>query len=93
MKPKRTEEFPPTSSVVKAKGLFEAVGEELRLRNYSPKTSKVYSGQLRTFVRFSKLRHPRELCDEDIRRYLLYLMDGSPRLWLTYYITFSIIPL
>ncbi|TET14505.1 MAG: hypothetical protein E3J81_06580 [Dehalococcoidia bacterium] len=46
----------------------------------NPKTSKGYLGQLRAFVRFFKLRHPRELSDEDIRRYLLYLMDnGFPR--------------
>ena len=59
------------------KGLFEAVEEELRLRSYSPKTAKVYLGQLRAFVRFFKPRHPRELSDEDIRRYLLYLTDNE----------------
>lgn len=64
-------------SAAKPKGLFEAVGEELRLRNYSPKTSKAYPGQLRAFVRFFKPRHPRELSDEDIRQYLLYLMDNG----------------
>jgi len=83
MKPKMTAEFPLTASVVKTKGLFEAVGEELRLRNYSPKTSKVYLGQLRAFVRFFKPRHPRELSNEDIRQYLLYLCllytSPSPR--------------
>ena len=77
MKPKMMAEFSLTASVVKTKGLFEAVGEELRLRNYSPKTSKVYLGQLRTFVRFFKPRHPRELSNEDIRQYLLYLMDNG----------------
>jgi hypothetical protein len=31
--------------------------EELRLRSYSPKTAKVYLGQLHAFVRFLKPRH------------------------------------
>ena len=39
------------------KGLFEAVEEELRLRSYSPKTAKIYLGQLRAFVWFFKPRY------------------------------------
>lgn len=35
MKPKMTVESSPTSSVLKPKGLFEAVGEELRLRSFA----------------------------------------------------------
>ena len=77
MKPKVTMQSPPTSNAGKPKGLFEAVEEEPRLRSYSPKTAKVYLGQLRAFVRFFKPRHPRELSDEDIRRYLLYLTDNE----------------
>jgi site-specific recombinase XerD len=58
----------------KKRGLFEVFNEELRLRNYSPKTIKAYASNLRAFVRHFSPRHPRELTGEDIRRYLLYLI-------------------
>jgi integrase/recombinase XerD len=54
---------------------FETVRRELRLRNYSHKTVKAYLSCLRLFVRFFQPRHPRDLTDEDLRRYLLYLLE------------------
>lgn len=56
-------------------GLLETFREELRLRNYSSKTIKGYTGCVRAFVRYFLPRHPRELSSEDIRRYLLHLLD------------------
>lgn len=77
MKLKTMPESTQTLPAAKPKGLFEAVGEELRLCNYSPKTSSVYLGQLRAFAQFFRPKHPRELSDEDIRQYLIYLMDNG----------------
>ncbi len=59
----------------KSKKLYEVVQEELRLRNYSQKTIKAYVSCLRQFVRYFQPRHPRALNDEDVRRYLLYLLE------------------
>jgi len=56
------------------RGLFEVLTEELRLRNYSAKTIKAYKSNVRMFVRYFHPRHPRELREEDIRRYLIHLI-------------------
>jgi site-specific recombinase XerD len=56
-------------------GLFDVLAQEMRLRNYSPKTIKAYKSCIRGFVRFISPRHPRELQDEDIRAYLVHLID------------------
>ncbi|GJQ21985.1 MAG: integrase [Bacteroidia bacterium] len=57
------------------RGLFEVLVEEMRLRNYSPKTIKAYKSNIRSFVRHFAPRHPRALTEEDIRRYLVYLIS------------------
>jgi integrase/recombinase XerD len=56
---------------------FETVRRELRLRNYSYKTAKAYISCLRSFVRHFRPRHPRQLNEEDIRGYLLRLIEES----------------
>jgi integrase/recombinase XerD len=56
-------------------GLFEVLSRELRLRNYSPKTIKAYKSIIRSFAHHFKPRHPRELTENDIRNYLLYLLE------------------
>jgi len=47
----------------------------MKLRKYSPKTMKTYTIMLRLFIRFYKLKVLDELSDEDIREYLLFLVD------------------
>ena len=59
------------------RGLLETLRQELRLRNYSPKTIKGYTSCVRKFVRYFSPRHPRELGSEDIRKYLMYLFEES----------------
>ncbi len=56
-------------------GFYETVRWELRLRNYSYKTIKAYLSCLRSFVRYFKPRYPRELSEQDIRLYLLHLLE------------------
>jgi site-specific recombinase XerD len=56
-------------------GFYEKISEELRLRNYSYKTIKSYLSSLRTFVKYFQPKHPREITNEEIRKYLLYLLD------------------
>lgn len=53
---------------------------DLRLRNYSPKTENVYLYHLERFERFSG-RSPALLNEEDIRRYLLHLRNDLACSW------------
>lgn len=54
--------------------------DDLRLRNYSPKTENVYLYHLERFERFSG-RSPALLNEEDIRRYLLHLRNDLACSW------------
>ncbi len=60
---------------IKSKGFYETIRREMRLKNYSYKTIKSYVSWLRAFVSYFHPRHPRELTAEDIRSYLLFLID------------------
>lgn len=59
----------------KRAGLFEVLRREMKLRNYSFRTVKSYRSHLRTLVKYFSPRHPRELSDEDIKEYLLNLVE------------------
>lgn len=56
-------------------GLFETVRQEMRLRNYSPKTIKAYRSCIRSMIRFFSPRHPRDLNNSDLRRYVIHLVE------------------
>jgi integrase/recombinase XerD len=55
--------------------LFAVLTREMRLRNYSLKTIKAYKSCLRSFVHYFSPQHPRDLSSEEIRSYLLHLID------------------
>ncbi len=57
------------------RGLLQVMREELRLRNYSPRTIKAYLSCVRAFARHIAPRLPRDASVEHIRGYLLYLLD------------------
>lgn len=59
----------------KGPGLFEVLRREMKLRNYSNKTLKAYRSCLRGFINYFSPRHPRELGGEDVRKYLLHLIE------------------
>ena len=56
-------------------GLFETFRREMRLRGLSQQTIKSYQSCVRSFVKYFSPRHPRELDVEDIRAYLLFLLE------------------
>ena len=60
---------------VKKPGFFDTVRQEMRLRNYSPKTIKAYLSCLRSFVRWLSPVHPRDADVERLKAYLLYLVE------------------
>ncbi|MBL0178315.1 MAG: integron integrase [Gemmatimonadetes bacterium] len=45
----------------------------LRLRHFSPRTEEVYLAWVVRYVRFHRLRHPRELGAEEVRAFLAHL--------------------
>jgi integrase/recombinase XerD len=59
----------------KKPGFFETIRQEMRLRNYSPKTIKAYISCLRSFVRWLAPVHPRDVESGRIKAYLLYLVE------------------
>ena len=49
------------------------VREAIRLRHYSIRTEHAYLGWIRRFILFHGKRHPREMGDEEVVRFLSYL--------------------
>ncbi len=58
-------------------GLYEVLRREMRIRNYSCKTIKSYRSHIRSLVRHFSPLHPRDLTNEDIKEYLLHLVDND----------------
>ncbi|MBI4983747.1 tyrosine-type recombinase/integrase [Candidatus Woesearchaeota archaeon] len=54
--------------------MFEILIEEMKLRNFSPRTREVYLNYNRQFLQFTG-KSPRDVSAENIRAYLLYLIE------------------
>lgn len=55
--------------------LLDQVRLAIRRRHYSYRTEKTYVQWTRRYIRFHRLRHPRDLGAEDIKRYLNHLAN------------------
>lgn len=55
--------------------LLDQVRRELRVRHRSPRTIEAYVGWVRRYVIFHGKRHPAELGEEEIARFLTYLAE------------------
>lgn len=53
--------------------LLDRVRAEIRSRHYSPRTEEVYVEWIRRYIRFSGLRHPRELGASEVAAFLTHL--------------------
>jgi integron integrase len=53
-----------------AQTLLTRLRDAIRTRHYSPRTEEAYVWWVRRFVRFSGRRHPRELGERDVTRFL-----------------------
>src|SRR6267142_2135061 len=63
---------------VAAPSLLTELRRAVRTRHYSPRTGDAYASWVRRFVRFSGMRHPRELGPSDVGRFLTHLaVDGK----------------
>ncbi|MBI5019937.1 MAG: tyrosine-type recombinase/integrase [Ignavibacteriales bacterium] len=60
--------------VAPVSNFYETVRREMRLRNYSYKTIKAYISNLRSFIKYFSPKHPRDITEEDIKKYLLHLI-------------------
>ena len=60
-------------SVAQAPRLLDQVRDALRTRHYSRRTEKAYVGWIRRFVIFNGKRHPREMGEAEITRFLSHL--------------------
>ena len=54
-------------------GLIQRLRTELKARHYSPRTEQAYVLWTRRFVRFHDLRHPAEMDEDEVNRFLTYL--------------------
>ena len=53
--------------------LLDRVRAAIRLRHYSRRTEKAYTGWIRRFILFHEKRHPSEMAEAEITRYLSHL--------------------
>src|SRR6266516_190145 len=51
-------------------GMLQMSRSAIRLRHYSPRTEEAYVGWIRRFVTFHHKRHPRDMGDLQVRRFL-----------------------
>ena len=56
-------------------GLLDALRERLRYMHYSLRTEEAYVHWVRAFVRWSGMRHPRELGNVEVQRFLVMLAN------------------
>ena len=54
-------------------GLFEVVGNKIRVKHYSIRTEKAYIYWIESYLQFYSLQHPRQLNAEQIEAYLTHL--------------------
>jgi site-specific recombinase XerD len=59
----------------KPSGLFTVLMQEMRLRNYLPKTIKAYKSCIRSLAAYVEPKNPRELTNEEIRQFLVYQVE------------------
>jgi len=58
--------------------LLDRVHEALRTRHYSRRTEKAYVGWIRRYIVFHGRRHPREMGENEVTRFLTALaVDGK----------------
>lgn len=59
----------------RAPRLMDVVKQVMHRRHFSLRTEQAYLGWIRRFIQFHKLRHPRDLREPDIARFLSHLAE------------------
>lgn len=58
-----------------ASKFLEEIRQHMRMRGYSLKTEKAYLYWIKYFIRFHKLRHPRDMVANEVTDFLSYLAN------------------
>jgi len=77
IKPTEEKRHEVAASLSQTRSTLQVFEQELRIRNYSPKTIKSYTSSLRTFVRFVVPKHPRDLSNQEIRSHLSRMLESG----------------
>lgn len=64
---------PEVRAGVQAPKLLDRVRAEIRVRHYSRRTEDAYVFWIRRYIRFNDLRHPQDLDERDIGRFVTWL--------------------
>jgi site-specific recombinase XerD len=67
----------PKDNVSFDEELIVELKKELRLRNYSNKTIKSYKSCIIPFLQYINPRHPKDITSDEIRKYLLQLIEDK----------------
>jgi len=70
--PPTARDTPPSQSNPR---LLTLMRSKLRLGHYSLRTEQAYTGWVVRFVRFHRLRHPREMGEQEIAAFLTWLAE------------------
>ena len=69
---------PLRPSVDKPKRLLDQVRDVMRLKHYSLRTERSYCDWIERFIRFHRMRHPREMSEAEVSAFLTHLArDGQ----------------
>lgn len=58
----------------KPKKLMEQCRDQIRLKQYSPRTEKTYLKWIRAYILFHNKRHPREMAGPEIKQFITHLV-------------------
>ncbi len=61
---------------LQSKRILDQVRERVRYLHYSMRTEKAYLYWIRFFIRWSGMRHPREMGGDEVREFLTFLASG-----------------
>ena len=57
--------------------LLDRMSEALRTRHYSPRTEQVYVLWVKRYIRFHRMRHPKEMGESEVNEFLTHLAVGE----------------
>ena len=66
---------PGTPPPLRATRLLDQVRERVRYHHYSLSTERIYVLWIRTYIRFHRLRHPRDMGQREVEGFLSYLAN------------------
>ena len=66
---------PGTPPPLRATRLLDQVRERVRYHHYSLSTERIYVLWIRTYIRFHRLRHPRDMGQPEVEGFLSYLAN------------------